>query len=242
MQDAPDPRRAIDAAEHVRDRYRAVWAELHDEPVLHAGDRQAIRARVRRLNDLGYSVDLALDPTARTDGSGCGCTSTTRRFHAREIERRTQVRALEGQAQLLLNDLNEYSAWLEHTRGRPVPPEEAADLWLHDVYRPTLARIAGAVGPGRDLVQAYSDVLEQKWYLSEAAGRDVGLDQAIEAYVALGAPAPETPADRGGERIRRARPRTARRGRPRPRWCRSARQRRPSWTMSVSGCRGTITP
>jgi hypothetical protein len=122
---------------------------------------------------------------------------TTRRFHAREIERRTKVRALEGQAQLLLNDLNEYSAWLEHSRGRPVPPQEAADLWLHDVYRPTLARIAGAVGPERDLVQAYSDVLEQKWYLSEAAGRDVGLDQAIEAYLALGAPAPETTADRG---------------------------------------------
>ena len=40
-------------------------------------------------------------------------------------------------------------------------------------------------------------MLEQKWYLSEAAGRDVGLDQAIEAYLALGAPAPETTADRG---------------------------------------------
>jgi len=121
---------------------------------------------------------------------------TPRRFHVRELERRTKVRALEGQAQRVLHALTEYSAWLEHSRGRPVPPQEAADLWLHDVYRPTLARIAGAVGPERDLVQAYSDVLEQKWYLSEAAGRDVGLDQAIQAYVALGAPAPETPADR----------------------------------------------
>jgi hypothetical protein len=165
---------------------------------------------------------------------------TTRRFHAREIERRTKVRALEGQAQLLLNDLNEYSAWLEHTRGRPVPPEQAADLWLHDVYQPTFARIAGAVGPERDLVQAYSDVLEQKWYLSEAAGRDVGLDQAIQAYVALGAGAGDA-RGRCGERIGRARPRTAGRGR-RPRWCRSARRRRPNWTVSVSGCRGTITP
>ena len=64
------------------------------------------------------------------------------------------------------------------------------------MYRPTLARIAGAVGPGRDLVQAYCDVLETKWYLSESARRDVGLDRAIEAYVELGAPAPETTADR----------------------------------------------
>jgi Domain of unknown function (DUF4032)/Lipopolysaccharide kinase (Kdo/WaaP) family len=196
MQDAPDPDESIAAAERVRDRYRAVWAELHDEPILRAGDRQAIRARVRRLNDLGYSVDVALDPTAGPDVVRLRMHVTTRRFHSRELERRTKVRALEGQAQLLINDLNEYTAWLEHTRGGPVQPQEAADRWLRDVYHPTLARIAGAVGPGRDLVQAYSDVLEQKWYLSEAAGRDVGLDRAIEAYVALGAPAPETPSDR----------------------------------------------
>jgi hypothetical protein len=196
MQGAPDPDESIEAAERVRDRYRAVWTELHDEPILHAGDRQGIRARVRRLNDLGYSVDVALDPAAGEDAVRLRMHVTTRRFHSREIERRTKIRALEGQAQLLLNDLNEYSAWLEHGRGGPVPPEEAADRWLRDVYRPTLARIAGAVGPGRDLVQAYSDVLEQKWYLSEAAGRDIGLDRAIEAYIELGAPAPETPSDR----------------------------------------------
>ena len=196
MQDAPDPDESIAAAERVRDRYRAVWVELHDEPILRAGDRQAIRARVRRLNDLGYSVDVALDPTAGPDVVRLRMHVTTRRFHSRELERRTKVRALEGQAQLLINDLNEYTAWLEHTRGGPVQPQEAADRWLRDVYHPTLARIAGAVGPGRDLVQAYSDVLEQKWYLSVAAGRDVGLDRAIEAYVALGAPAPETPSDR----------------------------------------------
>jgi hypothetical protein len=199
LQDAPDPDESISAAERVRDRYRAVWAELHVEPILRAGDRQAIRARVRRLNDLGYSVDVALDPSAGTDVVRLRMHVTTRRFHVREIERRTKIRALEGQAQLLLNDLNEYSAWLEHNRGGPVDPAEAADRWLRDVYRPTLARIAQTVGPGRDLVQAYCDVLEQKWYLSEAAGRDIGLDQAIEAYVALGAPAPETVAGRGGD-------------------------------------------
>jgi hypothetical protein len=194
MQDAFDPDESIDAAERVRDRYRAVWTELHDEPVLHAGDRQAIRARVRRLNDLGYSVDLSIDPTPGSDRVRLRMHVTTRRFHAREIERRTRIRALEGQARLLLNDLNEYHAWLEFQSGKPIDPATAAERWLREVYRPTLARIAGTVGPGRDLVQAYCDVLEQKWYLSEAAGRDVGLDRAIEAYIALGAPAPETTA------------------------------------------------
>ncbi len=194
MQEAADPDEAIEAAERVRERYRAVWAELHDEPVLHAGDRQAIRARVRRLNDLGYSVDLALDPTTGDGLVRLRMHVTTRRFHAREIERRTRIRALEGQARLLLNDLNEYHAWLEWQAGQSIDPEAAAERWLREVYRPTLARISETVGPGRDLVQAYCDVLEQKWYLSEAAGFDVGLDLATEAYIYLGAPAPETSA------------------------------------------------
>ncbi len=191
MQDADDPEESIAAAERVRDRYRVVWAELHDEPIIFAGDRQTIRSRVRRLNDLGYSVDLALDPTAGDDRVRLRMHVTTRRFHVREMERRTRIRALEGQARLLLNDLNEYHAWLEWHERRAIDAETAAERWLREVYRPTLAKVTEVVGRERDLVQAYCDVLEQKWYLSEAAGFDVGLELATEAYIHLGAPAPE---------------------------------------------------
>jgi hypothetical protein len=116
---------------------------------------------------------------------------TTRRYHANELERRTKLRTLEGQARILLNDLAEYTAWLEFYERRQVSPEEAADRWLRVVYRPTLAQISGVVGPDRDLVQAYCDVLEHKWLLSEQEGRDVGLRAAIESYITEGAPAPE---------------------------------------------------
>lgn len=183
---------AIDAAESVRARYGAVWAELHDQPELVAGDRQTIRARLRRLNELGFSVDLEVDPVSR--GAVRLRTSvTTRRYHANELERRTRLRTLEGQARILLNDLTEYATWLEYHERRTVTPEEAAERWLREVYRPTQARIARAVGPDRDLVQAYCDVLEHKWLLSEHAGLDVGLETAIESYLAEGAPAPERP-------------------------------------------------
>ena len=182
---------AIHAAEHVRDRYDQIWATIHDEPVLHPDDRQAIRSRVRKLNELGYSVDLDLDPNATDGRVRLRMSVTTRRYHARELERRTRVRALEGQAQLLINDLNEYGTWLEWSESRAIPAEEVAERWLRDVYRPTLASIAASVGPDRDLVQAYCDVLEQKWLLSEQAGRDIGLARAIESYLELGAPAPE---------------------------------------------------
>jgi hypothetical protein len=118
---------------------------------------------------------------------------TTRRYHASELERRTRLRTLEGQARILLHDLGEYQAWLEFYERRSIDTEEAADRWLREVYRPTLARISELVGPDRDLVQAYCDVLEHKWLLSEQAGRDVGLEAAIQSYLAEGAPAPERP-------------------------------------------------
>ncbi len=182
---------AIDAAQSVRDRYDAVWKELHDNEELIPGDRQAIRSRLRRLNDLGFSVDVEVDPVGTLGAVRLRTSVTTRRYHANELERRTRLRALEGQARILLNDLNEYGAWLEFNEQRPVTPEETAERWLRGVYRPTQARIAGAVGPERDLVQAYCDVLEHKWLLSELAGQDVGLEAAIESYLAEGAPAPE---------------------------------------------------
>jgi hypothetical protein len=195
MQDRPDDGDdAIHAAEHVREWYHGIWTTIHEEPVLHPDDRQAIRNRVRKLNDLGYSVDLDLDPNATDGRVRLRMSVTTRRYHARELERRTRLRALEGQAQLLLNDLNEYGTWLEWSESRSIPVEEVAERWLREVYRPTLARISAAVGPGRDLIQAYCDVLEEKWLLSEREGRDIGLAGAIEAYLALGAPAPESPA------------------------------------------------
>ncbi len=182
---------AIDAAQSVRTGYEAVWRELHDHPEMIPGDRQAIRARLRGLNDLGFSVDLEVDPVGPHGAVRLRTSVTTRRYHASELERRTRIRALEGQARILLHDLAEYQAWLEFYERRAVMPEEAADRWLREVYRPTQARIAGIVGRDRDLVQAYCDVLEHKWLLSEQAGRDVGLDAAIQSYLAEGAPAPE---------------------------------------------------
>lgn len=184
---------AVEAAETVRSRYESVWEELHLVPELSPDDRHAVRARIRHLNELGFAVDeIELEP-AGSDGERVRLrvAVTNRRFHARELERLTGIVALEGQARLLLNDLREYRAWLEHHGKRFVSEQEAADLWVRDVLEPSLAVLVPAIGEGRDPIQAYCDVLEQKWILSELAGHDVGLDAAMDAYLSLGAPAPE---------------------------------------------------
>jgi tRNA A-37 threonylcarbamoyl transferase component Bud32 len=184
---------AVEAAESVRTRYVALWDELHLEPELSSDDRHAVRARIRRLNELGFAVDeITLEPSGgRRDIVRLKLAVATRRFHARELERLTGIRALEGQARLLLNDLHEYGAWLEHRRGAPVSEVEAADAWVGGILEPSLHELMPSIGPGRDPLQAYCDVLEEKWILSEAAGRDVGLAASMTAYLRLGAPAPE---------------------------------------------------
>lgn len=184
---------AVAAAEAVRERYSAIWSELHMEPALPAGDRHAIRSRLRRLNDLGYAVDeIEVVPQPAGSEVRLRVTTSNRAFHAHELERLTGLVALEGQAQLLLNDLREHVAWLEMSGGRRITEEEGARIWRRDVLEPSLARLRPVIG-GRDALQAYCDVLEHKWLLSEREGRDVGLDRAIAAYLDVGAPAPEAP-------------------------------------------------
>lgn len=181
----------IEAAEAVRTRYGQLWDELFGQVEIDAGDRYAVQARVRRLNDLGFAVEeIELEPG--TAGRVRLRVAVTRRdFHARELQRRTGLVALEGQARLLLNDLGGYRAWLEFDEGRRVPSAEAAHRWEHSVLEPMLARLAPVIGPTRDPLQAYCDLLEHKWLLSERQQRDVGLEAAFASYLAAGAPAPE---------------------------------------------------
>jgi tRNA A-37 threonylcarbamoyl transferase component Bud32 len=183
----------IEAAEAVRTRYLQLWEELFRQVEIQPGDRFAIQAHVRRLNDLGFAVgEIELEPGA--EGRIRLRAAVTRRdFHARELERRTGLVALEGQARLLLNDLREYRAWLEYNEQRRVPSAEAAARWQAEVLGPALERLAPAIGPTRDPLQAYCDLLEHKWLLSERLREDVGLDAALASYLEAGAPAPESP-------------------------------------------------
>ena len=108
--------------------------------MLSPGDRQAVRDRIRRLNDLGFAVDeIALEP-ASPGGEvvRLKVAVADRRFHARELERLTGIVALEGQARLLLNDLREYQTWLSSS-GADLTVEEAADAGC--------ARFSGLLSP-----------------------------------------------------------------------------------------------
>ncbi len=186
----------FEAAERVGQQYRALWDELHREETIGPEDRFRVEARVRRLNELGFAVDeLAFDPdgTPGEDGQEgdrlrLRVAVAGRRFHAAELRRLTGLDVGEGQATVLLNDLRAYRGTLERHDGRALREADAAERWMGEILRPSLARLAALSLPVKDLVQAYCDLLEVRWLLSEEAGRDVGDEVAIDALLRRGAP------------------------------------------------------
>jgi hypothetical protein len=178
------------AAESVATRYEALWDELAHEETIGPDERYKVEARVRRLNDLGFAVDeLALEPSgADRSRLRLKVAVANRRFHAEELRRLTGLDVGEGQATILLNDLRAYQSRLEQERPGSAPDEVAGLRWLTEVFRPQAARAAAAIGPGADPVQAYCDLLEVRWLLSEQAGQDVGDQVALKALASRQTP------------------------------------------------------
>ena len=83
---------------------------------------------------------------------------------------------------MLLSDLRDHRARWEAERGRPRPrgrwPPASGSL---TVFTPGAERAHDAVRHRGDPVQAYCDLLEVRWLLSEQAGHDVGDEPALDA-------------------------------------------------------------
>ena len=71
-----------------------------------------------------------------------------------------------------------FRAWLEQKQGRPVSEVVAANRWLEEVYDPVIAAIPEDLRGRLSPAEVFSEVLEHRWYMSEAAGRDVGTTAA----------------------------------------------------------------
>jgi tRNA A-37 threonylcarbamoyl transferase component Bud32 len=167
-------------ARGVRDRYQGLWDVLHEEPTFSYRDRSQTATRIGRLNDLGFAVDEVrlVQVSPGREEVRLNAVVADRRFHADELHRLTGLDVGEGQARLLLNDLHSFAA---NRYGRT--DSAAAQAWLREVYQPALARLRQALPHAVDVVQAYCDLLEVRWLMSEQAGGDVGDDAALTALV-----------------------------------------------------------
>ena len=171
-------------AEKISQRYEQLWKEVTREELIPAGERYRIRERVRKLNALGFTVDeVELVPLG--DGSQLRMRTivTDRNYHTRQLHSLTGIVAEDVQAREMLNDINAYKAALSRELNRSLPTSNAAYRWLDEVYQPAIQQLAPVIDPTTDVPELYCQVLEHKWYLSERAQKDVGMEKAIEDYL-----------------------------------------------------------
>ena len=173
----------IGEALSLRTRYEGLWELLHAEPVFGYADRYRVEGRIRKLNELGFAVDeVSLQPTAAgADQLRLHVAVGDRRFHSARLRELAGLDVGEGQATHLLGDLQAYQAQLCREAGHDVDERTAAQLWVMELVRPTMHRAHEVVGRTGTAIQAYCDLLEVRWLLSEQAGRDVGTERALMA-------------------------------------------------------------
>jgi hypothetical protein len=173
----------IAEAEQVQARYETLWELLHAEPVFGFSDRYRVEGTIRRLNELGFAVDeLSLQPeSADPSRLRVHVAVGDRRYHAQHLQELTGLDVGEGQAAILLGDLHAYQAQLCVEAGHDVDESTAARLWVIEVLTPYEQLAHDAVHHTGTAIQAYCDLLEVRWLLSEKAGRDVGTNKALAA-------------------------------------------------------------
>jgi hypothetical protein len=168
----------------LRKRYDSLWCELTREETFGADQRFRIDKRLERLNALGFDVEeveliaegdgyrLRLEPRVVEPG-----------HHARRLFALTGLQVQENQARRLLNDLTRFRQDLEQRRGVPVAEAVVAHRWLSEVFEPTIAAVPEKLRGQLEPAELFHQILDHRWFLSEAAGHDVGLQQAVSSFV-----------------------------------------------------------
>lgn len=173
---APD-----DIVEMFVERYHALWDELTREEEFGAEELWRIEQRIERLNDLGFDVE-ELDIVTDFDGDRVRIQPRVVELghHQRELQSLTGLTVEDNQARRLLNDLASFTAG--HDLGR----EDrllVASRWMTDVFEPVMALVPPGARGKLEPAELFHEILVHRWYLSERAGREVGILDTARDYI-----------------------------------------------------------
>ncbi|MFD8235545.1 DUF4032 domain-containing protein [Streptomyces sp. NPDC059696] len=181
---------SVDPVEFGREicaRYRGLWDELTRASVYPAGKYHHIERRIRRLNDLGFDVaEMQIEHASNGDTVSFVPKVVDAGHHQRQLLRLTGLDTEENQARRLLNDLESWMATQDdYAPGDPLGarPEVLAHRWVREVFRPTVRAVPPELRGAMDPAEIYHQLLEHRWYLSERAQHDIGLDAVVEDYI-----------------------------------------------------------
>ena len=171
----------IELAGQVPTRYEQLWGELTGTEEFHIGERWRIAQRIGRLNALGFDVD---ELRIVTDVGGATVRIQPKvvdaGHHSRRLMRLTGIDAEENQARRLLNDLDAFRA---ATDQQGEDEAVVAHQWLLQCYHPVVRGVPRELRGKLESPEVFHEVLEHRWYLSQQAGQQVPLDEAVRSYV-----------------------------------------------------------
>jgi hypothetical protein len=165
-------------------RYESLWCELTREETFGTDERYRLDERLQRLNALGFDVN-----EIQLEASGDGYRL---RFephvvepghHRHRLLRLTGLDAQENQARRMLNDIARYRVALEKKEGRALPESVVAAKWRDEVFEPTIAAVPDELWAALPAAEIFHQVIEHRWFLSEKAAKDVGIEEAVRSYV-----------------------------------------------------------
>lgn len=172
----------IDTSNQIVTRYTELWNELTVPERFEQGDRWRVDERIRRLNELGFDVD---ELSISTDLDGATIQIQPKvvdaGHHSRRLLRLTGLDVEENQARRLLNDLDAYRA---ATDRQNEDEELVAHDWLTRVYEPIVHQVPRELAGKLEPAELFHEVLEHRWYMSERAGHDIPIEDALADYVA----------------------------------------------------------
>ncbi|EMY32989.1 hypothetical protein D477_017277 [Arthrobacter crystallopoietes BAB-32] len=177
VEETVDP---VATSERIFNSYRNLWAELTEMESFEFGQRWRVNARIRRLNELGFDVEeysiktapgeslVQLQPKVVDAG-----------HHQRRLLRLTGIDVQENQARRLLNDLDAYRA----DTGPQQDEQISAHNWVKHLFEPIVKAIPRELSGKLEPAEVVHQVLEHRWYISEAQHRNVPLAEAVQAYI-----------------------------------------------------------
>jgi len=173
-----------ETGEEVVRRYQALWSELTRVETFGPRERFKLDQRLHGLNDLGFDVEeiqleatpggylLRLDPHVVEPG-----------HHRHRLLRLTGLDAQERQARRMLNDIARFREAEERRQHRKLSESVIASRWRQEVFEPTVNAVPVELQSRLPAAEVFHQVLEHRWFLSERAGKDVGIDEAVRSYV-----------------------------------------------------------
>jgi hypothetical protein len=171
----------VRAAESVIRRYRRIWAALKERQLLDPKDRHAVERAMRVLHDLGFAVEeVSITIDGDTQMLSFQPKLVAAGYHTARLRELMGIDTEELQAKRLLASFDRYRA-REEKSGASVT--EMAKKWFLEVFEPTINRVPESMRGRVEHAQMFHEILENRWYLSEAQGVDVGLNYATDNYV-----------------------------------------------------------